>query len=819
MKTKSMQHLLGRVFRVVFTPLVLAACWWFAVPAARALDFYWNNSSGGDWANTNNWLPHTNRPPAAGDNVTITAPGTYTISGGGGASRLTLGDGVNSFPTLLLNQSGLYVAVSAVAAQGSKIILSGGDGSSLFGGGSLEVNGGLALHGTIDWQAGMLGGTVTVYPDGVITGSTALNHFFGAKVYNHGQIIWTANNLTSDGSWLENEADGLVDFQNDGIFGTFGGASSFNVVANYGTMRKSAGTNAWSFAGCYYVTNAGALEVQSGTVELDNNVSLSGTISVSNGAALWLQSANVTLHPGYSFTGPGYYGVPPNGSATISGTIVDANFRMDGTLTGTNTLTGTMSGYDPYIGGITTVASGGTLNFDGCTSCGGVYWTIRIGGTVTNAGTINWRSGDWISSGGNLVNAPGGLVSIQCDNSLGSWGGLANWFNRGTIRKLAGTNVNFLDGALINNAGLIDVQSGGLSLSAGFTSSSTVNVAANTSFNLTGGNVYFNPGSSIAGAGLYGIPQNYSAWVYGDISSTNFQLLGRLYGINTVSGTVVVANTSYYSPGEFDGTTTINPGGMINLTGSSASINGPLTNNGTINWLSGDWNLGYGVPFANLGMVNIQCDHQLGSGGLGDWLNLGTVRKSGTTGTTTVTGTGFVNDALLDVQSGTVQFQNTYSQIGGQLNFGLASPSQYGQVSFANPAPLTGTLSVNLLGGYAPAYGETFNLLTYPSSSGAFSSFSLPTFTGLKTWSETNSGTATMLSIVKAHPPLSVARSGGSISISWSGEADPGHGLKYTTDLTPPVIWLDVTNQVQMIAGQNVVNILPASSNLFFELQ
>ncbi|MEI6074702.1 MAG: hypothetical protein WCS94_03955 [Verrucomicrobiota bacterium] len=28
---------------------------------------------------------------------------------------LILGDGVNSFPTLLLNQSGLYVAVSAVA--------------------------------------------------------------------------------------------------------------------------------------------------------------------------------------------------------------------------------------------------------------------------------------------------------------------------------------------------------------------------------------------------------------------------------------------------------------------------------------------------------------------------------------------------------------------------------------------------------------------------------------------------------------------------------------------------------------------------------
>ena len=818
MSTRLLTVFSQATLRTLVAPLLGFSLWLGLADARAGEDFHWVNTGGGDWNNRFNWLP-TNGPPKLGDNAIITAPGTYAITGGGNASWLTLGDGVSSFPTLLLNQNGVYIAASAVAAYGSKIVLTGGDGSYLFGGGSFQADGGLELHGTIDWQSGNLFGAVTVQSDGVITGSTTLNHFFGANVYNHGQILWSANNITSDGSLLENESDGLVDFQNDGYFGTFGGASSPNMVVNYGTMRKSAGTNVWTFAGCNYVTIAGPLEVQSGSVELDNNLSLSGTIAVSNGAALNLMSANVTLLPGYSITGPGYYGVPTNGSVAISGTIVDANFRLDGTLAGTNILTGTMSGYNPAIMGITTVASGGTLNLDGCTSCGNINNTIRIGGTVTNAGTINWRSGDWTGYGGKLVNAPGGLVSIECDNSLGSWGGAATWLNQGVIRKTAGMDVNVLDGAIINNTGLIDVQAGGLSMNAGFTSSSAVNVAANTSFNLTGGNVYLNPGSSFAGAGFYGIPMLCSPSVYGDITSTNFQLLGRLYGTNTISGTVVVANTSYNSPAQFDGTTTINPGGVVSLTGPYSSLNGPLTNNGTINWRSGDWSLGYGVPFANLGTVNIQCDNQLGSGGPGGWLNLGTVRKSGTTGTTTVNGTGFVNDALLDVQSGAMQFQNTYDQTGGQLNFGLTSPTQYGHVNFANPAPLTGTLSVNLLGGYSPAYGDSFNLLTYPSASGAFGSFNWPPFTGLKTWSETNSNRATILSVVKANPTLSATLSGGGCNIRWSSDADAGHSLKYTTNLAPPVVWLDVTNQVQVIGAQNVVNITPQGDAVFFELQ
>jgi hypothetical protein len=119
----------------------LAAGWLVAAGTARATDFSWINSGGGDWANKNNWSPSRINPPGYQDNVFITAPGTYNVTGNGSANSLTLGNGVNSFPTLLLDSHGVSVSGAAYAAPGSRIILKGGDGGYLFGGGSFSANG------------------------------------------------------------------------------------------------------------------------------------------------------------------------------------------------------------------------------------------------------------------------------------------------------------------------------------------------------------------------------------------------------------------------------------------------------------------------------------------------------------------------------------------------------------------------------------------------------------------------------------------------------------------------------------------------------
>jgi hypothetical protein len=504
---------------------ILPALLLLAAITAGATSFVWINPAGGDWNDTNNWTPSSVSPPGPRDEVFITAPGTYAVTGNGSASSLTLGDGSKSFPTLLMNQTGVSVSGSAYAAPGSFIVLTGGDGTSLFGGGSFSASGGLTLDGEIDWQAGRLGGAVTVTTNGVIRGLTALNHFFGATVYNHGRILWSADNLTSDGSWLQNMPDGTLDFQGDTEFGTFGGATSYNILINNGLMLKSAGTNILSLDGPYYVTNSGALRVESGTVAFYNNVEMGGIVDVTNGAALWLESGVFTLSPGYGFTGEGFYGVPTGGSPIIYGTIADANFQMNGTLHGTNSVAGTMTCYAGDFEGATTVASSGVLNLYACQQCGSIYVTTRTGGALTNAGTINWLSGDWTSLGGLVNNLSNGLIDIQCDASLESFGGTGPWLNAGVIRKSAGAGANDLVGMTLTNLGLVDVQVGGLSFPNGFTSGGAFNAASGASVLLASGTFNLNPGHSFAGEGFYGVPSGGGVTVYGEIPGTNFQML------------------------------------------------------------------------------------------------------------------------------------------------------------------------------------------------------------------------------------------------------------------------------------------------------
>lgn len=192
--------------------ILLAAIWLAVVGTARAENRYWINPGGGSWSDTNNWSPLRISPPTTGDNVFITAAGTYTVNCGGTVDSLTLGDGVSSFPTLLLNSAGITVWGGAYAAPGSQIILTGGDPCCLFSGGSFEADGGLTLEGEMDWQSGCLYGIVTVTTNGLISSSSSLNHFTTAKIYNHGQILWGADNLIfGSGAEIQNLSDGLLD--------------------------------------------------------------------------------------------------------------------------------------------------------------------------------------------------------------------------------------------------------------------------------------------------------------------------------------------------------------------------------------------------------------------------------------------------------------------------------------------------------------------------------------------------------------------------------------------------------------------------------
>ena len=586
-------------------------------PAVRGADFYWQGGSG-SWQNTNHWTPSRITPPGSGDNAFITASGAYTVTGGGYADNLVLG-GPGSTPTLLLHQTGLTIGDTAYAAPGTVIVLSGSQGVYVYEGGSFSAANGLALEGEIQWESGRLAGIVNVATGGVINAYSTLNHLLAGTVNNQGTILWNADNLTGGGGdvgLLRNLPAGWMDVRQDGSWGYWFGSLA---VDNAGTLIKSGGTNAVACAGTF--TNSGVVRVQSGTLQLNAGLTSSGAFDVASGAALELRSGSCTLSPLASFTGAGYYGVPVGGSPVIYGAISAPDFQLQGEINGPSdfTLSGTLWDSGGYLSGTVTIAGTGVLNVsDGA----------RLYGTVTNAGTIRWLSGDWNWWASAVENLPGALMDIRTDATLGGNFGVSTLRNAGTLRKSAGSGTNYF------------------------------------------------------------------------------------------------------------------------------------------------------LSFIDLS-----------------------------------------NTGLLDVQSGTLQFVGAYHQLGGRINFGLAGPARFGKVQVAGAMSLAGTLSANFQDGYSPAYGDSFDLLSYGSVSGSFASLDLPPLAGLKLWSLTSGDTLTTLSIVKARPTLSIVPAGDGFNVSWPAEADPGHILQYATDLTPPVSWQEVTNAIQVIDNQNVVNVLPAGSSMFFLLR
>jgi len=162
------------------------------------------------------------------------------------------------------------------------------------------------------------------------------------------------------------------------------------------------------------------------------------------------------------------------------------------------------------------------------------FWNNPFGGDWGN--TNNWRSGDWVSEGGKLVNLPGALVTVQCDNTFGQWSACDSWLNWGTLRKTAGTDTNFLNGVALNNAGTVDLQRGGLSFQNGLVNSGTFNVAAGAAALLASGTFNLLPGSHFTGAGYYGVWGNVT--ITGEIPGDNFRVDGAFDGTNTVTGTM-----------------------------------------------------------------------------------------------------------------------------------------------------------------------------------------------------------------------------------------------------------------------------------------
>ncbi len=738
----------------------------------------------------------------------------------------------------------LFGATATLNERITKFFLSSGNvalSPTFQGGGTIQnlqldgafLTGTNTVTGTLGIDGGGLAAAspLTVTASGVVDFNGAAVNLY-APLTNAGTINWTGstvtinNNATQFTGAIFNQPGGLFSLQSDQSISSAGYGSEFFI--NAGTVRKLAGLGTTTFS--LPVTNKGTMDAESGAIHFTGGGNIGGTYNTTAGTVIEFDSGNFVQSGAPNVTGSG---LCRQNNATVTLTDRIANFllvagnvalsptfqtngaihnlQLDGAyLTGTNKVTGTLGMDGGGLGSASplTIATNGVLNFNGA--------AVNIYAPLTNAGTINW-TGSTVTINNNasqftgaIFNQPGGLFSLQSDQSLSSAGyGFEFFSNAGTVRKLAGLGTTTFS-LLVTNTGIVDVQSGAIHFTGGGNIGGTYNTAPSAVIEFDSGNFTESGAPAVTGSGL--CRQNGAGVTLNDkigsfvLASGNVALSPTFQGSGTIqnlqldgaylTGTNKVTGTLGFNGGGLASASplTVAATGVLNFNGGVVNIYAPLTNAGTVNMSGGGLSVANnallltGAIYNQAGAVfNLQSDQALSSQGYGFELfnSAGTVRKTAGLGTSTFS-LPFVNTGTLDAQSGIMRIAGPYTQTGGTMNFGITSLAYFGQISFAATAPITGTLSANFNGGYFPSAGYSFTLMTYASRSGTFTSLSLPT---QAQWQTNYSATTFTLSILSASGvgpftlvPGSLAA--GKFTFQINGSVGPEYIVQASTNFT-----------------------------------
>jgi hypothetical protein len=183
----------------------------------------------------------------------------------------------------------------------------------------------------------------------------------------------------------------------------------------------------------------------------------------------------------------------------------------------------------------------GTFTNDGILAITGQ--NHRLHGTLTNNGTLNHQSGKFYlvadeNESTTLNNSPDAVYDYKSDVTLSmacvSQHGMLTFNNDGTLIKSAGMGESAIssEGAgcvlAFNNNGAIDVQKGTLRFDLGFTSTGSINIAADTALNVTISLLNLQ-GGSLTGKGSY----------FGNLYNSGIINPGNSAGILTINGTYI----------------------------------------------------------------------------------------------------------------------------------------------------------------------------------------------------------------------------------------------------------------------------------------
>ncbi len=546
----------------------------------------------------------------AGYNGGFVNTGTFRKSGGVGTSAIAItgfsSSGVidTQSGTLLFNVGAQFGNGSSFIGAGSTVVTAGAGFTGTLASANLVLAGGnfsgsaAQVNGTLAWTGGTLGGSWSVNAGQTLAVQGGAYKYLNASLLNQGLVAATDHLYFTNGNTLSNsgvfEMQGDVGFYDGGYNGYF---------ANSGTLRKSAGAGT-SYVSIIGFSNSGVIEAAAGSIEFN-------TGAVFNG--------------GSQFKGPGTV-VVSNGATFNGGFGTDGNLRLVG---------GTFTGNAAQMGG-DTVWSGGTFN-------GG--WTLQAGRTLsiapgaykylnagfTNQGTVAATDHLYFSNGNTLAN--NSLYELQGDVGLYDGGYNGYFTNSGTLRKSAGIGTSYVSIIGFGNTGVIEAATGSIEFNTG---------------------AAFNAGSQFKGPGTV-VVSNGASFNGAFSTEGNLRLVA---GTFTGSGAQIGGDTAW-SGGTFNGGWTLLPGRTLSLaSGAYKYLNASFANQGTV--AAAD-NLYFqnGNTLTNTGLYDLQGDIGLYDGGYnGYFTNSGTLRKSGGTGTSVVSITGFGNTGVIEVASGNLEFNS-----------------------------------------------------------------------------------------------------------------------------------------------------------------
>ncbi len=668
-----------------------------------------------------------------------TVNGAITIAAGGSiqfdSSTYTVTASISGPGNVLaansatVNYSGTYTGTGSVAVSGGTLnfnsnatlnLLALSNSGTLGGSGNLVVNG-------MNWLSGAVtgSGSFTIAQSAQVNlttgGGKGIN---GRTITNTGTVNWSGGMISfSNAAVFQNQSGSFFNMQGDLVMVNSGGTGtrSFN---NAGNFTKTAGANAGTINIPFNNSSTGVVNILLGTLTFTDNSTSSGVYNAATGATLQFDGGTHTLDATSFISGVGNVSVVANfNPATVNFTgIYNAtgtlflppstypsifNFNSNngianldisgGTLGGSGNLTVTAMN---WTGG--TITGSGTFATAGQASFGGGDKTLN-GRNITNTGTTDWSSGNIITIGTvTYVNQAGASFNATGSNNFTYQGGSSStrlFNNLGTVSKTAGAGTSNM-WIPFNNNGILNVNTGTVSIGSGGASTGAFNIASGSIINFNGVIHALNPGASFSGAGAAQVSATVN--VNTDLTVSNLNVSGTLGG----TGNVGVSGTMNWTGGTISGSGQIGSSGVLNITSTNTkTLDGrTLTNSGTGNWSAGLINLYNAAEFRNLAGASFGVQGDLvmaaGSGsGPRSFTNEGILSKvSGALSAAmmlTVNNTGTIN-----VNSGTLAL-NGGGTSTGTFNTGSGSTLQFGGGTYAveSGSSFTGAGTVGVSGG------------------------------------------------------------------------------------------------------------------------